>query len=385
MSPAGAAEAGPLRIAFVIDELKPGAGTENQLLLLLSRFDRDRIRPYLCCLRGDTEPLAALTGAPVENLRVERLASPRGAAALLGLRRWLRRERIDGVVTFFFDGNVLGTLAAFLAGIPVVSSRRNIGYWHNRWDLRKLRMLNSVTDWHLANSEAARRHTAEAERVDPARILVIPNAVDTDRFRPPRNGEAAAELPPGLLAGDPLIGCVANLRPVKGQDVLVRAFASIAGELPGARLVLIGEGPEREPLQRLAASLDVAERVAFLGSREDVPRLLRRLDVGVLSSRSESFSNTLLEYLATGLPTVATRTGGSSELPLESGCARLVPPDDAEGLAKALLAVCRDRESRPAWALTARQFVESRYAPRTIVEQWQQFLERSMRREGTNG
>jgi glycosyltransferase involved in cell wall biosynthesis len=386
MTPARSSSGGAIRIAFVIDELTPGAGTENQLLLLLSRFDPARLRPYLCCLRGEIEKLRSITGVPVVDLSMHRLASPRAALSLLGFRRWLRRERIDGVVTFFLDGNLVGTLAGFLAGLPVISSRRNIGYWHSPWQLRKLRALNAITDWHLANSEAARRYTVEAEGVDPRRVRVIPNAVDLERFHP-ANGDFGreearqSELPPG----DPLIGCVANLRPVKGQDVLLRAFAAVAAELPAARLVLIGDGPERAALASLAASLAVGERVTFLGSRDDVPRLLRRLDVGVLSSRSESFSNTLLEYLATGLPVVATSAGGSAELPLDSGCARLVPPDDPDSLARALLEVSRARGSRPEWAGEARRFVESRYSPRTIVEHWHRFLEGTVVRGGGNG
>ena len=203
-------------------------------------------------------------------------------------------------------------LGARWAGVPVVSGRRNFGYWHTPREIRILRFLNRFTREFVANSEAVREQTVRREGVSRERILVIANAVDMERFRPAAPGERETlRAQFGFPATAPLIGCVANLRPVKGHEVLIEAFASVCARVPQARLALVGEGPIETPLRERARALGVLDRLHFLGLRQDVPDLLRAFDVAVLASHSEGLSNALLEAMASGLPTVATAVGGT--------------------------------------------------------------------------
>ena len=360
----------PVRVGFVIDALAPGAGTENQLLLLLQGFDRNRLQPFLCCLRGEC-PVEYLPGVPMENLGVVHLARREGFAGLHRFRTWVHRHRLHAVTTFFRDANLLGTLGARWAGVPVVSTRRNLGYWQNRRERILLRVLDAGTRRFVANSEAVRRVVMETEKVAPERIEVIPNAVDAIRFRPPREGEReATRVRLGLAPDVPVVGCVANLRPVKGHDTLLAAFAGVRAHLPSARLVLVGEGVEEERLRAQAEELGISGAVSFLGRRRDVAELMRAFDVVALASRSEGFSNALLEAMASGVPCVATDVGGNRELLEDGACGRLVPAGDAEALAAGLVEVAADRGVRERMGREARQRVTARFAPEVVRDLW---------------
>ncbi len=373
----------PLRVGFVIDTLAPGAGTENQLLLLLRTLDRRRVSPHLCCL-WDHPALATLdTGCPVTVLGFHRLASAAGWRGFRAFRRWVKTERLDLVVTFFRDANLVGTLGSRSVGVPVLSNRRNLGrgYWHTPWELAKLRVLNRMTERFLANSEAVRAYTAEAEGVPRDRIERVYNAVDAERFRP-RSPEERAGLRRdlGLPAEALLVGCVANLRPIKGVDVLVAAWERVAAELPGARLVLAGEGPDRPALEAAARRAGTLDRIHFLGPCSDPAPVLGALDLAVLPSRGEGFSNALLEYGAAGVPAIATRVGGNPELIRSSDHGRLVPPEDPAALAGAILELGRDPALRSRIGATVRRTALEEFQPGVILEDWVRVLEKTARR-----
>ncbi len=367
----------PLRAVFVIDTLTPGAGTENQLALLLDRFDPARIRPSLVFLR-EPPPDAPRTGAPATVLGVRRLAAPGGMAAVLRLRRLLRRERAGVVVTFFRDANLVGTAAARLAGVPVVSTRRNLGYWQTPGEIRLLRILNRGAALIAVNAEAVRTHTLRSEGVSSGRVRVVPNAVDLERFRPVSAAERAARRERLGLPGDGvLLGCVANLRPVKGHDVLLRAFAAM--DTGPARLALAGTGELEGALRRRSGELGVADRVHFLGSRGDVPALLSAFDLVVSASLSEGLSNAILEAMAAGLPVVATAVGGNPELVVPGETGELVPAEDPPALARALAGLVADREGRERRGREGRARAEARHAPATVIAAWSALLEEAAR------
>jgi glycosyltransferase involved in cell wall biosynthesis len=360
----------PLGVGFVIDRLRPGAGTENQLILLLRRLDRSRVRPHLFCLVDDPELGALDLGdTPRVILKVPSLRRSLlpGAARL---RDAIRRHRLALAVVFFRDASIVGTLGARWGGAAVIGNRRNLGYAHARGDRAIWRTINRFTHGIVANAEAVRAAVSALEGVDPVKITVIPNAVDGERYRPGNADRAVLGLPEEIL-----IGCVANLRPVKGVDLLVEAFGRAFPGVPGVRLVLVGEGGEMEALRRRAAGLGVSDRVVFLGRRDDVPEILRALDVAILPSRSEGSSNAVLEYLASGLPVAAADVGGNRELLEDGELGILVPPEDVPALAGALRALVEDAGLRRRLAARGRRAVEGRYAVEPVVERWTRYLE----------
>jgi len=159
---------------------------------------------------------------------------------------------------------------------------------------------------------------------------------------------------------------VANLRPVKAHDVLLQAAKRVAASMPNVHFVLVGEGSERNRLQHLAFSLGIGAAVHFLGERRDIPDILAALDVGILSSHSESFSNSIVEYMAAGLPVVATDIGGSREAVEDGVTGILVPPGDDIRLADAILAVFA-RGSRLDMGEAGRRRAVERFGVSTMV------------------
>lgn len=365
----------PLRVGFVIDTLAPGAGTENQLILLLRHLDRSRVRPALCCLWGNTALASLGLEVPVLTLGFHRIAGRQGMRGVARLRRWARDET-DMVVTFFRDSNIVGTLGGRWAGVPVISSRRNLGYWHTRRELAVLRILNRMTARFVANSEAVRDHTVGVEGVPADRIEVIYNAIDVERFRPPADDERRGIRERLGLPVEPfLVGCVANLRPVKGHGCLLTAFASVRRRLPDARLVLVGEGSEETRLRALAHGLGISDAVVFLGARRDTAELLRAFDMQALPSVSEGFSNALLEALASGLPCAATDVGGNRELLGDGSLGRLVPVKDVRRMGDAMVELAARPDLRRELGEASRRHVLLNFAIPVSLDRWHRLFE----------
>jgi glycosyltransferase involved in cell wall biosynthesis len=340
----------PIRVAFVIDTLSvPAGGTEGQLLHLLRGLDRQRFQPRLYCLRSSRWLENAFDLCPVEILNIHLSPSPRLLAHVWRVSRLLRRDGTDVLQTHFRDANLVGVPAAALAGVPaVVSTRRGVPYWKNRMDLLVQKGLNRRVTRFVANSRATRDRAIRDEGIDPARITVIYNGIEAGRYAPRGNDERkAARDRLGLSPSDPVVGIVANLRPVKGIADFVTAAARVREAVPGTQFLVVGQGDEEESLKALAARQGVGEAVRFLGARADVPDLLPAFDVGVLASHYESFSNSILEYLAAGLPVVVTDVGGAREVVREGEDGFIVPPEDPERMAERIVALLRaGRENR---------------------------------------
>jgi glycosyltransferase involved in cell wall biosynthesis len=336
---------GPIRIAFIIDTIQsPTAGTEKQLLLLIERLDRRRFRPFLCVLRDSQWLRSEFSACPVFEAGEFGHRGVHTCRSMWVLARYLKSQGIDIVQTFFRDANMMGVVAARLAGIGrILSTRRNQGYWHSRGELASLRFLNRWVTLFVANSESTALHCHQAEKVAAKKIRVIYNGIDIEGIREVTlrsKGCFRADL---NLPGDALlVGMVANLRPVKGVEVFLRAARRVLAAYPAVYFVVVGDGSERGRLMELAGRLAIAHRVIFCGMRRDVPYVLASVDVAVLSSFSESFSNAVLEYMAAGLPVVTTEVGGAREL-IENGVnGFVVPVGDEDALASGILKIIRN-------------------------------------------
>ncbi len=348
----GASTPEKIRVAFVIESLTARTGgTEGQLLTLLDGLDRARFDPVLFCLESSDWLASASLSVPVHVVDVHVSVRPVLAWQLWRFARLLRRGRFHVVQTHFRDGNLAGVLAAWMAGTGViVSTRRGEPYWTSPFELGVLKWLNGKVDWFIANSEATRTRYARDEGIDIDRITVVYNGVDTDRFRLARaTDRVALRERLGLPGSAPVVGIIANLRSVKGLPDFLRAAAIVLRTFSDVHFVLVGEGEQELELRALGAELEIADRVHFLGAREDVPELLPSFDIGVLSSHFESFSNSILEYVAAGLPVVVTDVGGAREVIREGREGFVVPPRDHVNMARALSRLLEHPGGPRAW------------------------------------
>jgi glycosyltransferase involved in cell wall biosynthesis len=234
--------------------------------------------------------------------------------------------------------------AARLAHTPVIiSSRRDLAnwWWYTPQKRKILRRVQSLSTSVLANSEAVRDFLVKDDGFRADRIRVIRNAVDLGRFtRIPPDRE---RLFPGLGRDDKLVIIVANMNSLaKGHDHLIQAARIVCSLLPKTRFVLVGDGELRGRFEQQVRDLGLHQNFLFLGQRRDVPELLRCCDVSVLPSTGEGLPNVVLEAMAAGLPVVATRVGGTTEIIEDEQSGLLVPPGDSDALAHVILRLFQD-------------------------------------------
>ncbi len=350
--------AGPIRVAFVIDNLGR-AGTETQLLALIRGLDRAKVTPSLVLLDGTAAESRALEPAdcPVVRLGVRKLFSRAAARAAARLVRAWRADRPDIVQAYFLDSAYLAAPAARAAGIRrVVRVRNNLGYWLTPKHRALGRIISPLVDVTLTNSEAGRAAVA-------GRVAVIENGVDLDRY---------ADFPPPFANLAVRVGCVANLRPVKNIAGLLRAARIVCDCHPAVTFAVAGNGPDRPALEALRAELGLRDRFTFHGSVADVPGFLRAVDVAVLPSDSEGMSNALLEYLAAGRAVVATDVGANADLTGPAG-GLIVPPGDPAALAAAITRLVADPNAGRRTAAAGQARVAARFGRPAMCRRFEAF------------
>ncbi|MFF2955765.1 glycosyltransferase [Kitasatospora sp. NPDC057965] len=308
-----------MRILHIVTGLASG-GAERQLQLLLRHLP-----PHQHCeVLALTNPGAVAAALRAEGVTVHHLGmrGNRDVGALPRLARRVRAGRYDLVHTHLYRAGLYGRLAARLAGVrAVVATEHSLhpGVIEGRPVTRGVKGLYLAGERLGTTTVAVSRQVAQtlhAWGVPPARVELIPNGIDAARFRRPPADRAAtrarvrAEL--GLPQGSRVIGGIGRLVPGKRFHVLLEALAGLDG---AARLVLVGEGPERSALERRAAGLGVRDRLVLTGERDDVPDLLTALDVLAAPSTEETFGLGVLEGLAAGLPVWHSACPALDELP----------------------------------------------------------------------
>jgi L-malate glycosyltransferase len=358
-----------IRVCFVIDRLAR-AGTESQLLLLLKQLDRERIEPYLCLLDGHDDVSLSLlpNDCPALRLGVRRLASPHALRQAWSFWRFLKRERIDVVQAYFPDSTRFAAPIAKAAGVRAVfGSRRNIGHWMTKRDARVARFYNRFfIDKIIANCKAARQSAIEQEGAQPDQVVVLPNTIDLERFK------SIPAWQPKPQGQPRKVGMVGNLRAVKGPDIFIRAARLVSTRFPDTQFEIAGQG-DPAPYQALIDELGLSDNVRLLGEVVDVPAFLATLDVAVLPSRAEGFSNALLEYMAAGRPIVATDVGANAEVLGSIAKECCVPRENHQVLADRIERRFDDAHVAAALAHTARIQVLTAASSRRMDDIWTGF------------
>jgi glycosyltransferase involved in cell wall biosynthesis len=339
-------------VAVFMTRFRPG-GTERQMIELVRRLDARRFKVHVACFHRDGAwlPRVLERAASVVEFPIHGFARADTARQLLAFARWCRRERIAVVQTCDLYANTFGLPGAALAGIPIrIGSRRELNPDKSGWQIRTQRAAYRFATKVVANSPAAGRILRE-EGLRAASIAVIPNGVDLAVFSD-RGGSNRLRT----------VVTVANLRPEKSHETLIAAAASLADPHPELRYQIVGDGPRRGELEALAVARGVADRVQFLGHREDVPAILAAADAFVLPSRSEAFPNGAIEAMAAGLPVIASAVGGLVDLIDHGRTGLLTAPGDSASLASALQYLIDDRERAMAIGRAARAEVQRRYS-----------------------
>jgi len=273
------------------------------------------------------------------------------------LRHRLRQQPVDLIHAHTRVGQVVADWLSRRTRTPYVTT------WHGFFRRRLGRRLWPCTgDVTIAISEPVALHLRDTFGVPAQRVRVIPHGIDVSRYQQPVSVETQAALRAKFgLSGGPILGTVSRLVPSKGVDQLIRAFSTVVERVSTARLLIVGDGPDRGRLEGLTRRL--GDRIRFAGWLDDPRPALALMDAFVfLPATEEGFGLSLLEAMASGRPIVAIKRGGGATWVLEdSQAALIVPPDDTAALAEAMRRVAQDRGLAEALAQRAQVVAKARY------------------------
>jgi len=359
----------PVPILLMVRELNLG-GSERQMAEIAKALDRSRFDPRVGCFRpaGMRADELRAAGVPIVHFPVPSLASLKGA---LRIAAYIREQGIRLVHTFDTPANLYGVPAARLAGSAVVVSSQRVdrALWPAVYR-QGLRVTDRMVDGIVVNCEFLRRHLRDQERVPAGLIHLCYNGIDTQAFQPgPR------VRPDALRAASLVVGVVCGLRPEKGLDTLLDAFAAVQGIVQGMQLAIVGSGPCMAALQDRARALGILSDCVFEPGTPRVADWLHGMDIFVLPSHSEALSNALMEAMACGCCVAASRVGGNPELEAHGETGMLFEPRDTAGLAEVLRLLVRDPERRAELAGNAAHLIHSRFSLASSAERMEEIYD----------
>jgi len=368
----------PVPVLLTSRELNLG-GVERDVAKIATGLDRSRFEPHVATFyEGGLryEELRA-AGIPILHLPMPSLVSPAAMKAGWHLFRYLKRNGIRLVHSYDASGAFVAPVAR-AARVPVViTSQLSYRTLLDPRTARVSRLSDRFAHAVLVNCEAVRRYMIESEGVPAGRVELVYNGVDTAEFHP------ASEPKPEPLAGsDIVIGTVCVLRPEKALTLLQEAFARVLPANPGMKLAIVGQGAERARLVENAGRLGLGANFVLAPATREVARWMRAIDIFVLPSYSESFSNSLLEAMACGCCVVGSRVGGTPELIGENERGRLFEKGSADSLARELAILIADPELRRELGGKAARFAHSQLRLELAVERtsalWDKLLDRAL-------
>jgi glycosyltransferase involved in cell wall biosynthesis len=331
-------------VLFIIDSFEQG-GSERQALQLLRQLHTSgHCRVHLACLQNFGSLRADADQLGLGEIHEYPLTSfyDRNFVRQLGrLRRYLRDHEIDVTHTHCFYTNIFGMTGAFLAGVRArVTSKGETEGFRTPMQKRAERLSFRLAHRVIANCRVVQNQLTR-EGVSPARIIQHYNGLDLERLkvRPDLQRDVVrASLGLPQAPARRLVTIVANLHnPVKDHPMFLRAAARVRAAVPDAAFVIAGEGELMPSFRALAIQLGVERDVFFIGRCDNVANLLFASDIGVLSSKAEGFANAILEYMAAGLPVVATDVGGVREAIVEGETGYVVSAGDDQKMAERII------------------------------------------------
>ncbi len=319
-------------------------GVEEHICGLLRNLSRSLFRPHLVCSPATFERFRV--GCP-EDVEVTPLVlgRPRDVAGAAQLARLLVREKFEIVHSHMFWSSLFASPIGWACGVPViVETLHGSEAWRTGWKAKCNidRVVTRFVSKYVAVSASDARFLAYKKHVPADKIAMIRNGIDLRRFSVSQNARKAIRETLGFTEEDQVLIMVARFHPGKGHPVLLAAMRQLLSVYPKLKLICLGEGDGETEIRRLCDELGLAKHVRLAGYQPSVPEWLKAADINVLPSFYEGLPLTILEAMASGLPTVASHVGGIPEAIEDGVSGILVPPGSPERLADALsFLLCR--------------------------------------------
>jgi glycosyltransferase involved in cell wall biosynthesis len=352
-------------VLFVIDQFSRNLGGGERIALKLAAFlPQYGYRTSILTFSADpADPVFESAPCPVYLLPLQRTYDRAALAGAMDLRRFLKQQKIQIVQTFFESSDIWGGFVTkLLSDAKLIWSRRDMGILRTRKHEVAYRLMAGLPDAVFAVSDLVRQHCIEEDHIDPDRVETIYNGLDLDHW-----GDSSLPLPPRDRI---LVTTIGNIRHVKGHDVFIKAAAAVAARFPNVDFSIAGgvlEPAYFEELQALVRNLNLGDRFHFTGAITDLHQHLSAADIFVLPSRSEGFSNAIVEAMATSLPVVATNVGGNAEAVQNGVTGLIVPSDDPAALAAAITQLLADPVRAKAMGIAGKQRVAERFTTEAMI------------------
>ncbi len=366
----------PVPVLLTVRELNHG-GIERDVVKIAIHIDRSRFEPHVASYHADGIRHEELrrAGVPLLHMPLASLLSPTVINQAARLWRYIRNHQIRLVHSYDASAVFVTPIARAMRVPVVLSSMLGSRDLLDDRTRRQMRWTDRMVDTVVVNCEAMRRHMIDDEDVPSERIELCFNGVDTAEFYPGAVRRTASVANASLV-----IGAICVLRPEKALDVLQEAFARIRHLKPGMKLLLVGSGPELARLQINRQRLGIQDDCVFVPATSQVPQFLRAFDIFVLCSRSEAFSNTLLEAMACGCCAVGSRVGGTPELIGNDERGLLFRSGDAGDLAEKLATLIGNEQLQREFGARAAEFAKTRLnieiAARRMADIYEMMLQR---------
>ena len=330
-----------IKVVHLITSLEVG-GAQHGMLLGLPRFDSGRYEHIVCSVMDRVQMAEQFRRTGIE-LHTLGLRNKTDIGVAIRLRKFLKQHQPDILHTYLLHANILGRIVGRLVGVPkIIGSERTIGQ-ARLWGRLATRLTNPLTDAVEVNSEIGGRAIEQSLGVPHHKVEVVRSGLDISAFNSSlKRSDARREL--DLSDETHLVTFIGRLRAVKGVEYGIKAFAAALSQHPSMHMALAGEGEQLRFLQQLTKSLNITEKVSFLGVRNDLPDLLAATDTVLLPSLHEGFPRTAIEAMASGTPIIATNVGGTPEAIVDDETGILVSSENVEALSSALLTLAGDPE-----------------------------------------
>ena len=370
-------------ILLLTDTFVGMGGSERNITQLIANVDKDKFEIYVGCFAsGKLSQNMRNQGYSIFDLDQAGIYTSLGRRTLAFLQRLIFEKKILLIVTYHESSDFYGLALSSICNIPIISSRRDMGFNTRPHHILAYRLVGKYFDSVIAVSNAVRKEMIKLRWFPEKKIFTIHNAIDPTGYGN-TNGMDALKRKIGIDPKRQVVGSVANMWKIKGQQYFIQAASLVHSQNRDVEFLIIG-GDESKytstetELKRLGQKLGVSQNLHFLGKRDDVADLISTFDVAVVASLSEGFSNAILEYMASSKPVVSTDVGGNREAILHGETGLLVPPADAYALGKAILSILENGEMALRFGLAGRKLVKERFSLEIMLRKYENLFEQVM-------
>lgn len=353
------------------------SGSGINTFLTMKGLDRNKYEVDLACAPGgtliDRVKEEGLGFFPINHFR-QKISPLHDLLALFELTRLMRQKRYDIVHTHNSKAGFIGRLAAKIAGIPIIVHTIH-GFAFHEYERPPRRVLfillerlaARLCDKLITISEPLKEWGLRLKIGRPEKYVTIYSGIEAEKFKININiNEKKGEL--GISSEEKVIGVVAKLWEGKGHETILEAAPQVIKEIPDVRFLFVGEGYLRDRLKARVRKLGLSDKIIFTGFRTDIPEITATFDVALLVSLFEGMGRVLLEAMVLGKPVVATKVGGIVDVVRDGETGILIPPRDANALAKAIVTILKNEELARRMGEAGKRRIDERFTAKTMVE-----------------